>query len=581
MSTSSIQNNEVPILTVRNLSTYFKTESGNQTYAVKGVSFELNKNEILGVVGESGSGKSITALSIMRLLPSKSANTSDESQIIYCNGDTCVDLLGLEENEMVSYRGAKIAMIFQEPMSSLNPTMTAGKQVLESVLLHSDQTKAEGKNTVLNLFTDVGLDQGDRIYNSYPHELSGGQIQRIMIAMALAGSPDILIADEPTTALDVTVQKEILALIKAIQANRKMSCIFISHDLAVINQICDRVMVMKKGQLVETGKTSSIFSNATHPYTRGLIASRPPEKLKLSRLPTVTDFLENSEHTREYYYDQWKLSDEEIGKRRKDLISSPVVLKVSDLSKAYKIKQGLFRKPKKFVALEDISFDLRKGEVLGVVGESGSGKSTLAKIICRLQTQSSGSVEFKDQDVFKLSGDELKGFRKNCQIIFQDPFSALNPRMKIGKAIAEPMEVQNMFDSKSRKERVMELLIQVGLEENHFDRYPHEFSGGQRQRIVIARALSLEPELLICDESVSALDVSVQAMILNLLQDLKAKHEMSYIFISHDLSVVKFISDRILVLNSGKLVEQGTAEEVYERPKQEYTRKLIDAIPRF
>ena len=567
------------ILSVHDLQIMFKSEEDSYNEVVKSISFDLRKGEILGIVGESGSGKSVTALSIMQLLPTSNSKIADDSMIIYCDRDQCTNLLSLSEEEMTTYRGAKIAMVFQEPMTSMNPTMKCGLQVLETVMLHLDLDKVVAKAYVIDLFNKVDLPDPERIYNAYPHQLSGGQIQRIMISMALAGKPDILIADEPTTALDVTVQKEILSLLKEIRKELGMSIMFISHDLAVINEICDRVMVMRKGSIVEYGITDELFNHPKDSYTKGLIASRPPDGVKMSKLPTVDDFLNNEGISQFDFINKWKYSNEEILDRLSSNKNAPIVLSVEDVTKVYKTRIGLFRS-KSTNAVKGASFLLREGEILGIVGESGSGKSTISRMICRLLQPSSGKILYKSEDIWLKQGKALKGYRKDCQIIFQDPYSSLNPRMRIGKAIMEPMEVHRLYDSETRKEKVLELLEDVGLDRSHFDRYPHEFSGGQRQRIVIARALALKPKLLICDECVSALDVSIQSKVLNLLFDIKSKYGLSILFISHDLSVVQFFADRILVMKEGEIVESGDAMRVYNEPQEEYTRKLLAAVPR-
>jgi len=573
---------EEPILKLSQLSVQINAPDKDSNVVLDNVSFELFQSEILGIVGESGSGKSMTALSIIRLLPTKFASFLESSHISYCSPDSCIDILSLDESEMVNLRGRKIAMVFQEPMSSMNPTMRCGKQVLEAVELHQNLSKDEAVAHVKDLFQRVQLPDPDRVYRSYPHQLSGGQIQRIMIAMALAGKPDVLIADEPTTALDVTVQKEILELLLSIRDQYQTSIIFISHDLAVINQICNRVIVMKSGKVVEAGMTTQVFSSPKHPYTKGLIASRPPTGLKLKRLPTVANFLENPEMSYDDMIKDWKYSAAEIEKHSTRLAAAHPVLTVENLSKHFSSRTaGFFSKKQITKAVDDVSFKIRKGEILGLVGESGCGKSTISKLITKLMKPTSGSIAYEAMQLDQMRKEQLKEFRKKVQIIFQDPYSALNPKMKIGHAIKEPLDVHNIDTRSERRERVMQLLSDVGLEPSHYERYPHEFSGGQRQRIVIARALALSPELLICDESVSALDVSVQAKILNLLLELKEKHDMSYLFISHDLGVVQFLADRVMVMKSGKIVELGTSNEVYNTPKTEYTKHLIDAIPKF
>ncbi len=565
----------IPLLEINNLSISFDHE-GDKSIAVSEISFDVLKGETLGIVGESGSGKSVSCLSIMKLLSTPPASITCDS-ILYQFNEKRINLFDLDHNGIRKIRGAEIAMIFQDPMSSLNPTHRCGNQVLEAILLHTDLDKIQGKQKVLDLFKKVLLPDPERIYQSYPHELSGGQIQRIMIAMALSCNPKILIADEPTTALDVTVQKAIIDLLKQLQIEMNMTILFISHDLGVVQEIADRVIVMRKGAIVEKGNVDSIFTNPKHPYTKGLIACRPPLDRKLNRLPTIEMF-ENEQVDIEAFKGEYSLSSykDRIEKAR-------VILKVSHLNTWYTIKKNWFGRPTEYMkAVKDADLVIREGEVVGLVGESGSGKSSLGMTILNLIERQSGDVEFFGRNIFDLSRGEMKKMRKDIQIIFQNPYASLNPRMKIGEAILEPMTVHNIGVSrKKRKKRVFELLEKVGLKADHFDRYPHEFSGGQRQRISIARTLAVEPKFIVCDESVSALDVSVQAQILNLLKDIKDELGLSYLFISHDLSVVKFMSDRILVMKNGEIVERGLSNDVYTNPQEEYTRSLIDAIPKF
>lgn len=548
---------ENKILEVNHLNTSFRTGDGVTT-AVNDLSFDLYPKEILGIVGESGSGKSVSVLSLMKLLPLKRVVT--EGQILF-NGD---ELNSLSEEEIRAYRGKKMAMIFQEPMSSLNPTMKLGKQVGEMLELHTDLSKAQIKERVLELFTKVKLPDPTRLYNAYPHQASGGQLQRVMIAMAISVNPDILIADEPTTALDVTVQKEILELIKSIQQESGTATIFISHDLSLVRQLCDRVIVMHQGEVVESGTVEEIFENPQKAYTRGLIACRPQQNFQLNRLPTVEDFIAGT------------VSNEPKKLRERN---EEVVLQVNKLKKYFPAKKNWLGKVTDYTkAVDDVSFSIHKGEILGLVGESGCGKSTLGKIVSRLMTPDEGSIIFENKDVTKLSGTELRTFRKSVQMIFQDPYGSLNPRMKVGASILEPMLSHNLLSRAEAKERVVSLLEQTGLKAEHAERYPHQFSGGQRQRISIARALSLNPKMLVCDESISALDVSVQAQIINLLLDLRDKLGVTILFIAHDLAAVRFISDRVAVMYNGKIVEMGKPDIVYNNPQNEYTKKLLAAV---
>lgn len=579
------------LLEVKNLKTYFKTE--NQTVkAVDDVSFDVFKGETIGIVGESGSGKSVTSLSIMRLVQSPPGFNAGGSIVYHQNGKA-VNLLELSEKEMQGFRGNDISMIFQEPMTSLNPVFTCGNQVLEAILLHQQLSKSKAKALTLELFSKVELPDPERIFRSYPHQLSGGQKQRVMIAMALSCNPSLLIADEPTTALDVTVQKAILKLMSDLKKEINASVIFITHDLGVIAEIADRVIVMYKGEIVEQGSVEAIFSNPQHPYTKGLLACRPPLGFRMRRLPVIDDFmhieksenqgaqvLEKSVSIKEMI-DGLKIGPDQIKMRLDDLHNKSPLLEVKDLQTWFPVQKSFFGRAKSYVkAVDGVSFDVYPGETLGLVGESGCGKTTLGRTILRLTDARAGEVRFEGTNLLDLSQKEMMPLRKDIQIIFQDPYSSLNPRMTIGQAILEPMEVHKLHDNaNARKERVIELLETVGMKGEHFSRYPHEFSGGQRQRVGIARALALNPRFIVCDESVSALDVSVQAQVLNLLIELREQFGLTYIFISHDLSVVKFMSDRMVVMNKGKIEEIGPADEIYNHPKKEYTQKLIDAIP--
>ena len=564
------------ILKIQNFKTYFETETG-KVKAVDGIDFELKKGETLGIVGESGSGKTVTGLSIMGLVE-KTKTTIVSGQIIYTKTDgEKVDLLTLSEDEIRPFRGKEIAMIFQEPMSSLNPVFRCGEQVAEMIELHKGGNKAAINKEVLQWFEQVKLPDVERIYDAYPHQLSGGQKQRVMIAMAISCHPQILIADEPTTALDVTVQKSILALLKTLQKELGISIVFISHDLGVIRQLTDNVVVMQKGLIVEQGKTADIFKQAQHNYTKGLLACRPPLDKRLHRLPMLSDFIKGGEGN---IIESKLISPAAMQKRLADLRSQTPLLQVHNLEVSYGSKKRFFGKSHDAViAVNNLNFDVYPGETLGLVGESGCGKTTLGRAILQLTDgQVKGDVFYKQKSIFKLSAKAMKNFRKEVQIIFQDHYSSLNPRMIVGRAIAEVLQMYSTVKSKNElRELVITLLEKVGMEAEHYARYPHELSGGQRQRICIARALAVEPKFIICDEPVSALDVSVQAQVLNLLKDLQEELGLTYIFISHDLSVVKFMSDRMLVMQNGKIVESGTADEIYNKPQQEYTKELIAA----
>lgn len=548
---------------------------GEKTIAVQDVSFTLKKDETLGIVGESGSGKSISSLAIMGLIPSPPGKV-EHGEIAYDE----VMLSDLKNDDWRKYRGGDIAMIFQEPMTSLNPSHRCGHQVDEMLSLHTDLNKRERKERVLSLFGKVKLPDPQRAYDAYPHELSGGQLQRIMIAMAISCNPKILIADEPTTALDVTVQKDILELLAELKQEFGNSIIFITHDLGVVKAITDRVIVMNKGEIVEHGSTERVFSDPQHRYTQGLLACRPPMDRRMDRLPTVQSIMNVENGDIAGFIKSLEEKPGEHHAKMESLTHAEVILEAIDIKKYYPNKSTFWGRPTSYVkAVDGVSFALRKGETLGLVGESGCGKSTLAKVLMRLIPATEGKVVFDGKDIFSLSDAEMRRLRKDYQIIFQDPYSSLNPRMKIGSAILEPMKVHGLYqDDRVRKEQVIELLEKVGLQADHFHRYPHQFSGGQRQRICIARALGLKPKFILCDESVSALDVSVQAQVLNLLKDLKEEYNLSYIFISHDLSVIKFISDRVMVMQSGKIVESGDVEQVIHDPSMDYTKQLIEAV---
>ncbi|MFT4524232.1 MAG: peptide/nickel transport system ATP-binding protein [Bacteroidia bacterium] len=577
------------LLEINNLVTEFTTD-GNTLKAVNDVSFTLNRGETIGIVGESGSGKSVTSLSVMRLIPDPPGRISG-GEILFHKGDgEVIDLVSIPEKEMRAIRGNDIAMIFQEPMTSLNPVFTCGDQVMEAILLHQKTNKKEAKQKTIDLFKLVQLPRPEDIFDSYPHQISGGQKQRVMIAMAMSCNPNILIADEPTTALDVTVQKTILELMLTLQRKHDMGIMFITHDLGVIAELADKVIVMYKGKIVEQGSVLEIFENPKHPYTKGLLACRPPLDKRLKRLPIVADFMELDENGNikeiansiDEVINREVVSDAERKADHEKLYAQEPVLQLKNLKKYYPMGNSFFGKTKEWVkAVDDVTFDVYPGETLGLVGESGCGKTTLGRTVLRLIDPTDGEMIFKGKyPLHSMSDSELRKIRTDIQIIFQDPYSSLNPRITVGDAILEPMEVHKMYaNNKERKEKVIALLTRVGLLEEHYYRYPHEFSGGQRQRVCIARALALNPKFIICDESVSALDVSVQAQVLNLLNELKRDFDFTYIFISHDLSVVKFMSDRMVVMNQGKVEEMGDADEVYNNPQTAYTQKLIAAIP--
>ena len=557
-----------PILSVTDLTISFASQK-ETNQVIHGISYQLYPNEILGIVGESGSGKSVSSLAIMGLLPKRITRIT-QGKITYLGQN----LTTLTNKAFQTIRGREIAMIFQEPMSSLNPSMICGKQVEEILLQHTTLSKTEAKAETLSLFEKVKLPDPKRVYTAYPHEISGGQKQRVMIAMAIACKPKILIADEPTTALDVTVQKEIIQLLKTLQKETKMSIIFISHDLSLVSEIAHRVLVMYQGHIVEQGHCQDIFKAPTHLYTQALIASKPTFGERLQQLPTIKDYIEGTTKTA-------IVTKAERDKRHQAIYAKPPLLEVVNLEKAYFSKTGWFTKPDVFKAVNQVSFKLYEGETLGLVGESGCGKSTLSNAILLLDKATSGAILYKGRDITQLNKAEERALRKDIQIIFQDPYASLNPRIPVGRAILEPMQVHGIEQTNSaRKNKVIDLLERVGLSASDFSKYPHEFSGGQRQRIGIARAIALNPKLIICDESVSALDISVQAQVLNLLNDLKANYNFTYIFISHDLSVVKYMSDQLLVMNQGKIEELGDADAIYAAPKKAYTKKLINAIPK-
>ncbi|GAB3542179.1 ABC transporter ATP-binding protein [Pontibacter brevis] len=562
--------------------------------AVDRVSFQVYPGETVAIVGESGSGKSVTALSLMRLIDAPGSITRGEA-VFQSNKYGKVDLIQLPEKQMQELRGNEISMIFQEPMSSLNPVYTCGKQVAEVLLLHTDLTKKEARERSIALFERVRLPEPERIYDAYPHEISGGQKQRVMIAMAMACEPAILIADEPTTALDVTVQARVLELIDELRVKENMAVLFITHDLGVVAEIADHILVMYKGRLVEQGKATDIFTNPQHPYTKGLLACRPKLSDKPQTvLPTVSDFMEEDafgniiEKERQvhepsledvvngYVHSVTGLKQQQVNQHRLPL------LQVKDLKVYFPIKKNFFGRTTGYVkAVDGVSFEMQTGETIALVGESGCGKTTIGRAMLRLVEPTDGSILFDGRDLVKLGKEELRRSRRNFQIIFQDPYASLNPMHTVGEAIVEPMRVHKLYaNEKERCGKAMELLEKVGLVPEHFHRYPHEFSGGQRQRISIARGLALQPKFIICDEPVSALDVSVQAQVLNLLNQLKKEFGITYLFITHDLSIAKYMADRILVMSNGRIIESGTPDELFHNPQQEYTRSLLSAIPK-
>ncbi len=564
------------LLSIRNLKVSFKHEN-QWVEAVHGIDLDVFAGKTLGLVGESGSGKSVSSLAVMRLLNEKTSRIEADS--IQIEGE---EIKGFSESQMAEVRGKRIAMIFQEPMTSLNPVYKCGYQVTEMILQHETVSKAEAKKRVIELFKQVMLPRPEAIYDSYPHELSGGQKQRVMIAMAIACHPKLLIADEPTTALDVTVQKEILKLLRRLQAETGMGMIFITHDLGVVSEIADDVAVMHNGEIMERGTVQDILTHPQHPYTQGLLACRPPMNVRLKRLPIVKEFLDGQwQGGKEQILHDLQITTEERQSHLQQLYSKEPLLRVEGLKTWYPLRKGVFGRVYDHVkAVDDVSLVVYEGETLGLVGESGCGKTTLGRSILRLAEPTGGKVWFNGIEVTALEGQALRDFRKQAQIVFQDPYSSLNPRITIGEAIIEPMLVHGIEkDKKKSRGLACDLLEQVGLQASHYDRYPHEFSGGQRQRICIARALAVNPHLVICDESVSALDVSVQAQVLNLLNRLKEECHLTYIFISHDLSVVRFMSDRVVVMYNGKPVEMNDADELFEHPQNDYTKKLIEALP--
>lgn len=589
--------NNDALLSVRDLSVGFMVD-GNLLMAVEEVSFDLYPGESFALVGESGSGKSVTALTVMRLLSRSSARIVSGEVWFRHPHRGHINLLHLNGEEMQSVRGRYISMVFQEPMTSLNPVLRCGTQVMEGILRHQRIATGQARKHVLSLFSEVRLPDPEKVFRAWPHELSGGQKQRVMISMAMACNPSLLIADEPTTALDVTVQKSILDLIKNLREKYGMAVLFISHDLGVVSQVADRAFVMRNGRVLDGGTVDDLFLRPSHPYTKALIACRPPLDARPKRLAVVDDFIKTAGEPNDrkdvqaggsqdiqkqampVTHDRQKAFAPGAGPKAKTQEPVPL-LELKNLHTYFIARKNLWGKPlDHFKAVEDISFKLYRGETLGLVGESGCGKTTLGRSIMRLLDPNKGRVFFKGRDIAHLSAAELRRLRPKFQIIFQDPYASLTPGISIGSAIMEPMRVHKILKNNTeRKQRIMDLLLKVGLQEEHYYRYPHEFSGGQRQRVCIARALALEPEFLVCDESVSALDVSVQAQVLNLLNELKEEFGLTFLFISHDLSVVKYMSDRIMVMKNGRLEEINEADELYKNPKSDYTKTLIEAIP--
>jgi len=555
------------LLSVQDLTISFGKKN-KMTEVIHSISFEIQHNSIVGIVGESGSGKSVTSMAIMGLLPKK--NTSITGSISF--EDT--QLLTEKNKVLRSIIGREIAMIFQEPMSALNPSLTCGFQVSEILRLHLKLSASEAKKETISLFEKVKLPRPRAMYDNYPHQISGGQMQRVMIAMAISCKPKLLIADEPTTALDVTVQKEILELLKELQQETGMSLVFISHDLSLVSEIANEVIVMYQGEIVEKGSVYSVFKHPKATYTKALLASRPTLSKRLQQLPTIASLADKS-------FKAVEITDQERAFRHKKLYTREPLLEVHNLQKYYYSNAGVFKSKKEIKAVNDVSFSVFEGETVGLVGESGCGKSTLGKTILLLEKASAGKILYRGKDLTALSTSEIRLLRKEIQLIFQDPYSSLNPRLSIGEALIEPMKVHRVGTSKKdRKNKALQLLDSVGLDASYFTRYPHELSGGQRQRVGIARTIAMEPKLVICDESVSALDISVQAQVLNLLNELKEDYGFTYIFISHDLAVVKFMADQLLVMKDGKIEEMGDADEIYANPTKAYTKKLIDAIPK-
>ncbi|WP_436916021.1 ABC transporter ATP-binding protein [Acinetobacter gandensis] len=560
------------LLSVKNLKVSFKGENKTYIETVKGISFDIPANTTVALVGESGSGKSVTSLATMGLLPKEQSRIDESSKILFEGKD----LLSLSPREMRAICGKDIAMIFQEPMSSLNPVFTVGDQIAEVLRLHLGMGRKQARTRTLELLKEVGIPSPETKIDAYPSQMSGGQQQRVMIAMAIACEPKLLIADEPTTALDVTIQKQILDLLETLQKKREMSMLFITHDLALVGEIADQVIVMRHGEIREQGTVTEVLENPQDIYTRALLKCRPQMSERPFKLPMISDFMrQNGDQLIEDVH----LSDDTKRQRSRGLTGDEqIILDVKDLKKSFYSRKGLFGKDE-FQAVKGVSFQLAKGKTLGLVGESGSGKTTIGLLLMRLQEATGGQALFEGKDILSMSEKEFNQYQRKIQIIFQNPYASLNPRFTVGQILMEPMLVHNIGkDDAEREQMAFDLLERVSLPAQAFYRYPHEFSGGQRQRIAIARCLTLKPEILICDESVSALDVSVQAQVLNLLQDLQDEFGLSYIFISHDLSVVKYISDQIMVMNHGDIVEIANSDVLYQSPQHEYTKRLLNAM---
>jgi peptide/nickel transport system ATP-binding protein len=564
MSAMNASTQNPNLLSIQDLDIRFRVDRKSEPFqAVKGISFDIPTNSTVALVGESGSGKSVSAMAILGLLP-ENAIVGSQSRILYGGRD----LLKASQQELRDIRGKDISVIFQEPMTSLNPVFTVGEQIAEVLRLHMGMSMGQAKARVVELLNEVGIPNPQLRVNSYPHEMSGGQQQRVMIAMAIACEPKLLIADEPTTALDVTIQKQILDLMASLQRKHNMSLLFITHDLGVVGEIADSVVVMQNGAIQEQGPVKAIFEHPQHPYTKALLACRPRLDRRPKRLPVIDDFIKGTAQT--------KLEERPRGTAPSD----PIILEVKALNKTFFLKEGLFGK-RAVPAVKDVSFRLPRGKTLGLVGESGSGKTTVGLTVMRLHDATGGEVLFEGKDLLRLTDREMMAYRRRIQIIFQNPYASLNPRFTVGQILVEPMTIHGIGkDNRERVDMAFQLLKRVGLAEQSFYKYPHEFSGGQRQRIAIARCLTMKPDVLICDESVSALDVSVQAQVLNLLQDLQDEYGMSYIFISHDLAVVKYISDQVMVMNDGAIVEMADSDQIYRAPREEYTRKLLSSIPK-
>ena len=554
-----------PLVSVRNLRVAFRLDRDETFEAVKGVSFDIPKNTTVALVGESGSGKSVTSLAILGLLPPENSIVDPASRIMF-GGRNIVELAA---GDLRRLRGAEISMIFQEPMTSLNPVFTVGYQLTEVLRLHMGMTPAQARKRAIELLDEVGIPDPEYKINAYPSQMSGGQQQRVMIAMAIACEPKLLIADEPTTALDVTIQKQILDLIGDLQKKHQMSVLFITHDLAVVGEIADYVVVMREGEIKEQGPAREVFENPRDSYTKALLQCRPRLDRRPVRLPVIEDFMEGGAHS-------MNLTERPRGISSAD----PIILDVKNLGKDFYSREGLFGR-RKFEAVKDVSFRLPKGKTLGLVGESGSGKTTVGLTLMRLHEASTGEAIFEGRDILAMSQKAFMPYKRRIQIIFQNPYASLNPRFTVGHILTEPMNIHGIGSSaQERTELAFELLQKVDLPEVSFYKYPHEFSGGQRQRIAIARCLTMKPDILICDESVSALDVSVQAQVLNLLQDLQDEFQLSYIFISHDLAVVKYIADEIMVMSEGRIVEIANSDEIYRHPREAYTQRLLASIPK-